>query len=145
MIERHGEALEYDLHHELHIDIHDFFRGTRSWVEFYRLIYRLPAYGHFKAGLLDNEDDAAELLKRGEAATFGMHGWTYERELLSSLVEAVRAMHSTLVAVNSKGHKGFTVKPLPRPVTAMDRLKKRQRWHRHDELVAKVLPQRTTT
>lgn len=109
-------------------------------MEFYRLIHRLPPHGHFKASLLDNEEDAAELLKRGEATTFGARDWTYDRELLSSLVDAVRSMHSTLVAVNTKNRKGFTVKPMPRPVTAIDRLKKRERWQRHADLVRSVLP-----
>lgn len=144
MIDRHGEAIEYDLHHELHIDIHDYFRGTRKWTEFYRLIHRLPAHGHFKASLLDSEEDAAVLLERGEPTTFGMRDWTYERELLSALVDSVRSLHSSFVAANTKGGKGFEVKPLPRPVTAIDRIKKRQRWQRHHELARLVLGDRHT-
>lgn len=101
----------------------------------------MPRHGHFYASLLEHDEDAAELLKRGETTTFGMRDWTYERELLSALVDAVRSMHSTLHAVHSKNHKGFDVKPMPRPVTALDRIRKRQRWDRHAELVRAVLPQ----
>jgi hypothetical protein len=110
-----------------------------------RLISRLPRHSHFYASLLDNEEDAAELLKRGEVTTFGMRDWTYDRELLSLLIEEIRSFHSTMVAVNTKNRKGFTVSPMPRPVTALDRLKRRERWTRHDELVRKVRPQQTHT
>lgn len=123
------------------IDIHDFIRGRRKWTEFYRLISRLPRHGHFYASLLDNERDAAELVKRGESTTFGMRDWTYERELLTLLIEEIRSLHSTLVSAH--GGKGFKVNPLPRPVTAVDRLRRRERWARHDDLVRKVLPQNT--
>lgn len=139
MIERHGEAIEYDLHHELHIDIHDYVNGDRDWAEFYRLIERLPRHGQFHASLLDNEQDAEELLARGEATTFGMRDWTYDRELLTLLVDEIRSLHATLIAVNSRG-RSPKFSPLPRPVTAVDRVQRRQRLQRHHTLVALVRP-----
>lgn len=66
-----------------------------------------------------------------------MAGWTHSRELLSLLIEEIRSMHSTLVAIHNKG-KGFPVTPLPRPVTALDRVRRRRRMARHEELVAVV-------
>lgn len=89
---------------------------------------------------MDNEEDAAELLARGEATSFGMRDWTYDRELLTLLVEEIRSLHSTLVAINNKG-KGFAVSPMPRPVTAIDRIQRRQRLQRHHDLVSLVLPE----
>jgi hypothetical protein len=79
-------------------------------------------------------------MRRGEAKTFGMRDWTYDRELLSLLIDEIRSLHSTFVAANNKG-KGFSVTPMPRPVTALDRLKKHERWSRHDERVRLVLRQ----
>lgn len=121
----------------MHIDIHDFFDGTRTWPEFYRLINRLPRHSHFYGSLLDSESDVEELLARGEAEHFGMAGWTHDRELLSLLIEEIRSLHSTLVAVHNKG-KGFPLTPMPRPVTALQRVERRQRFARHDDLVARM-------
>ncbi|GAY12033.1 hypothetical protein [Pseudonocardia sp. N23] len=52
-------------------------------------------------------------------------GWTPERELLTELVQAVRAMHSTLIGVNSKSGKGPEVPKPRRPRTLVDDLRKR--------------------
>lgn len=104
------------------------------------MISRLPRHSHFYGSLLDSEEDAEELLRRGESTTFGMKDWTYDRELLTLLVEEIRSMHSTLVAAHSKGGKGFSVTPLPRPVTAIDRVQRRQRLQRHNDLVRLVMP-----
>ena len=88
---------------------------------------------------MDDEEDAAELLARGCADHFGMQDWTHDRELLTLLIEEIRSLHSSLIAINNKG-KGFTVAPLPRPVTALDRIQRRQRLARHRALVDMVLP-----
>jgi hypothetical protein len=79
------------------------------------------------------------LLARGEATTFGMRDWTYDRELLTLLVDEIRSLHSTLIGVNSKG-RAPKFSPLPRPVTAVDRVQRRQRMQRHHTLVALVRP-----
>lgn len=110
----------------------------RPWTEFYRLINRLPRHSHFYASLLDNEEDAAALLERGERETFGMVGWTYERELLTALVDEVRSLHATLYSAH--GGKNFPHRPLPRPVTALDRIIRRAKLARHEERVQLVLP-----
>lgn len=88
---------------------------------------------------MDHDEDAAQLLRRGVPEHFGMQGWTYDRELLSLLVDEIRSLHSTFIAVHNKG-KGFKVTPMPRPVTAMDRVERRERLARHEKRVALVLP-----
>lgn len=88
---------------------------------------------------MDSEEDAAELLARGQAEQFGMRDWTHTRELLTVLVEEIRSLHSSLIAINNRG-RGFKVSPLPRPVTAIDRVERRQRQARHLERVRMVLP-----
>ncbi len=49
------------------------------------------------------------------------------------LSEVVAAIISTV-----PGQKPPKVKPLPRPETAIDRVRRRRAWRRHDELVAEV-------
>lgn len=123
------------------IDIHDYFRGARKWTEFHRLIRRLPRHSHFYASLLDNEEDAAALLADGEPSSFGMRDWTHERDLLSTLIDEVRLMHATLYS--SHGGKNFPFKPMPRPVTALQRVDRRQKLDRHRERVRLVIPEST--
>jgi uncharacterized membrane protein YkvA (DUF1232 family) len=78
------------------------------------------------------------LLDRGIPDHFGLAGWTHDCELLTLLVDEIRSLHSTLVAVNSRRGKGFKFAPMPRPVTALDRVQRRRRLARHDDLVAKA-------
>lgn len=88
--------------------------------------------------MLDHEEDAAELLARGTPKSFGMKDWTFERELLSALIDEVRQMHSTLYSAH--GGKNFPYKPMPRPVTALDRIERREKLARHEQRVRLVLP-----
>ncbi len=67
-----------------------------------------------------------------------MRDWTFERELLSVLIDEVRSMHATLYSAN--GGKNFPFKPMPRPVTALDRVARRERLARHEDRVRLVLP-----
>lgn len=88
--------------------------------------------------MLDCEEDAAELRSRGEPTGFGMRDWTYERELLSTLIDEVRSMHATLYTAH--GGKDFPFTPTPRPRTALDRIERRERYARHEQRIKLVLP-----
>lgn len=54
------------------------------------------------------------------------YGWTPERELLVALTESVQRQHAWLIGVHSKDHKVPKVRPIPRPITALDRVRERQ-------------------
>ncbi len=68
-----------------------------------------------------------------------MRDWTYERELLSALIDEVRMLHATVYSAH--GGKNFPYKPMPRPVTALDRIERRERLARHEARVRLVLPE----
>jgi hypothetical protein len=51
VIEEFAEPIEYDFQHELAIDMLDFFRGYRSWRQFYNFLDRLPPHGHYKTAV----------------------------------------------------------------------------------------------
>lgn len=70
-----------------------------------------------------------------------MRDWTHERELLSLLIDEVRSMHGTVYS--SAGGKNFPTKPMPRPVTALQRVERRQKLDRHKERVRLVIPEST--
>jgi hypothetical protein len=62
-----------------------------------------------------------------------MRDWTYERELLTVLIDEVRSMHATLFKAH--GGKKFPFKPMPRPVTALERVERKQILSRHEQRV----------
>jgi hypothetical protein len=64
-----------------------------------------------------------------------MVGWTPERELLSGILEAVLRQTAWLVGVHGKDHKVPKVNPLPRPRTAIERVRRR----REEEEVAAIV------
>ncbi|MBN9108564.1 MAG: hypothetical protein J0I34_07255 [Pseudonocardia sp.] len=67
-------------------------------------------------------------------------GWTAERELLTELLHAVRAMHSTLIGVNSKSGKPPEVPKPQRPRTLVDDLRKRADRDEAERVIALFNP-----
>lgn len=61
-------------------------------------------------------------------------------ELLSVCADRLAEVAQVIAA--TKGAKPGRVKPMPRPVTAMDRIRERRRLAKHKSLVARVLPAR---
>ncbi|MGD9989079.1 hypothetical protein [Pseudonocardia sp.] len=111
------------------MDLHDFFRGRYPWGKLLRLAEQLPRESRYIAALHD-DDEIAPLLVAGQADSgeeprMSLVGWTPERELLTELLHAVNAMHSTLIGVNSKSGKGPEVPKPHRPRTLVDDLRKR--------------------
>lgn len=63
--------------------------------------------------------------------------------MLADLIDAVNGMRGVLVMANSKpGAQKPDLKPYPRPGTMMEKVRREQRRRRHEELVARVLPNR---
>lgn len=148
MIDRYGGELEYDLHHELGLDLLDWFRGRHPWPKLLRLAARLPAHSQYKAAAADDDDLAEQLADRAEGesaqAWMTMLGWTPERALLTALVEAVGDLTAITIAVNSEGGKVPDAPRLPRPALALDRIEKRRAEQAREALLDKLLPGRTS-
>lgn len=110
------------------------------------LAERLPRHSVYRAAVADDEDTALALLDEAEretpsgAPTFGMAGWTPERELLVGLTEAVMSLRAVLIAVNSKSGKVPKVVPLPRPKVAADRVSAIRSRRKREGLLAQLLP-----
>jgi hypothetical protein len=64
--------------------------------------------------------------------------WSPERETLT--VVADRLGELIRVSVAAAGGKPPQSRLLPRPRTALDRVRTRSRWRQHERLVAKLLP-----
>lgn len=77
------------------------------------------------AAVLDDDEVALRLLDEpeGPRSEMDLVGWTYERELLAGIFEAVLRLTSITIAANSKDGKPPPVTPLPRPQTAVQRVR----------------------
>jgi hypothetical protein len=139
-VQAHGDALEYDLA-ALGIDLRAYWR-ERRWSTLLNLIDRLPRTSHYVEAQLDDEDLAAAILDTNQAVNgrVRMSTWSHEVDLLAAIHD--RLGHLIAVNTAAAGGKPPTLTPVPRPTTAMDRLRKRRRDEQHQDLVAKLLPDR---
>lgn len=62
--------------------------------------------------------------------------WSRVMEMFAQLLDAVRVNTAATIAV--AGGKPGPVRPVPRPVTAIDRVKRERRIAEHRQLVAQV-------
>ena len=93
---------------------------------------------------MEDGDSVVELLKRSgtEPTTFGLLGWTHERELLTLIVDILNQTHATIVQANSDDGKRPAVEMMRRPVTILNKVAAQQEILDHQERVAKFLPGR---
>ena len=87
---------------------------------------------------------APELAKIPQRSTFGLRDWTPERAQLAQVIEYLSAIHSRLIAQNSKSGKGPKVRPQPRPTTALDRLEQNELLRQHTALTSQLISPDTT-
>lgn len=94
---------------------------------------------------MDDEKSVSELLATtkpddDEPFVFGYTGWTYERELLTTVCDLLQQFHASFIQANSDKGTRPTVDPMPRPTTALDRVRARQVIENHYNLVALMRP-----
>ncbi|MBM4575300.1 hypothetical protein GS415_00745 [Rhodococcus hoagii] len=143
------------------MDLLDFVRGVHPWAKMYRLIEKLPEGSHYRAQELLDQRLAAKLLKAelqqqaGKPATPSREeepeekkplkarssvGHTPEISLMMTLCELIQQLNSTLIAVNlPKGKKPPRVRPMPRPVSALDVLRAEHEKAQVDSVVSQLI------
>jgi hypothetical protein len=142
VIARYGQAIERDLLHRYHLDLATEWR-SRRWRRLLNLIDHLPRNSAYFQALSNDDLFAAQMLDQEDTAKAGakraMSEWSVEVELLSSLLDRVGELISvTLAAAGAK--KPPKVTPAPRPATAVERVRNRRRWEKHQWLTARMLP-----
>ena len=92
------------------------------------------------------DDESIKLLQKHTGKTIhtrpSILGWTSERDLLATIVDAISEMHATLIQANSKDAKRPPVVYIKRPVSAMDKVEARLATEEHQDRVKKFLPGR---
>lgn len=137
VVDRYGEAIEADFHHEYQLDLLDFFRGVFSRRKLYRLIEQLPGSSRYAAARAD-DDEVAKAALEHEAVHGRKPGrprlvdWDGKTDLLSLIADRL----GLLIAIQTSGKAPF--EPLQRPVTARERVEHRATLTKHNALVAEV-------
>lgn len=131
------------------LDLLDWLRGRHPWGKLLRLAGQLGRHSRYIAALHD-DDEIAPLLAvshddSGEEPRMSLVGWTPERELLTDVLHAVRAMHATLIAAHSKNGKPPEVPAPRRPRTLVDDLRRRADREQAENVIQMFSPRRNAT
>lgn len=147
-VDRHGEAIEADLHQRFNLDLLDFFRGRYKWAKLARLVEVLSrtSTSYYRASLAQDEELARQIIDREEelrkagktlpAPELPMEDWS---PVLGELMKMSDRL-AELIGVNvaAAGGRPGTIRPARRPRTAYDRLQAAARLDRHFDLVSEV-------
>jgi hypothetical protein len=128
------------LHAHCGIDLLSVFRGQFSWRKLEVLLERLPWDSAYKLAITDDEESAAHYLNILDEAGLPddedtrrinqvpLDQWNQFAELRASILDGLMLVARTIVMVNTP--KGRTVPPIksqPRPETAIDRVRRKNR------------------
>lgn len=153
-IDKYGDAIEKDLLGKPE-DLYDWVRdhlGT-PWNKLLRLLPALPVGGWYYAAIAGDDDRAREILElesKGELPKStnrpSLVGWTPVIEKLTEIVEAARGTQHGVWSASPKfaGKGGPPPQPLPRPLTARERVEEEQALLEHDDIASQLLGKRYT-
>ncbi|MBF6332373.1 hypothetical protein [Nocardia transvalensis] len=122
--------MEYDLLERLGLDIRDCFGGGLDWRTVWRLKDRLPRESHYKTAVAMDEQLAETAAAQPEPDADDYEpptplGYTLEAYLLLTIIDCLQGVQAAVIA--STGTKPPALQPMPRPQTALDRVRE-QRW-----------------
>lgn len=150
LLDRYRPALTYDLHHWCNVDVGELWRARR-WRTLLDLIDHLPGWSWYASAVFNDEEHAAMLAESmksqeesGEKPTGAppQHHWTPEVQAITTLTDAVNQI--TYVTSAANGGKPSPPKPMPRPLSPLEKALKRAQHERrqaaHESLVARLLP-----
>lgn len=89
--------------------------------------------------MIDDDEFADQILDQVDdepSSSPALEDWSPDAPFLATMVDRMGEMVAAFIA--SKGGKSPTVKPTPRPKTALDRARSRRSVDRHLSLVAEV-------
>lgn len=127
LLERYGQAIEADLA-DRGWDLAELWR-SRRWRFLLNIVDHLPGNSHTSAAMAD-DDELAERMPAPEPGSPPLQSWSPEVERLTLIAdrlgEVVTAVYNTVAKKPSKPPPR-----LPRPQTAVDRLRQRRRRAKH--------------
>lgn len=109
------------------------------------MIDHLPRHSAFAEAVSQDEQLAKSMVDQGDSPAAGkgprrrLSEFTPAVELLSVVADRVGELITVTAAVRGGG-KPHRMKPMPRPTTALERIREKRRLAAHRSLVARVLP-----
>ena len=118
----------------------DFFRDELSAAAILDYLEHLPRTSAYHTAIAEDEELAEELARLPEQKSGPPRLQEFSPEV--QVLAEVRDLLATLINVQiaRAGKKPSKVKPYPRPVSAVEQIRKRQRYQRHKLLVSQLLP-----
>lgn len=137
LINRYGEALEGDLRFYFGVRLLDFFKGEMTARELLVYIDRLPSDSAYSEAMAQ-DDEVVELLAQQPEGGAGPRLTEFgpQVQLLTNVVEALQELIGAVAWLG--GEKPPKVSPLPRPMTARDRLTARVEEASHDYILEQI-------
>ena len=141
LVERYGDAIEYDLHAVFGLDLVDFFRHRYAWRKLDTLLAQLPSGSAFWAARADDDEAAAAVLRanngrRPKGGPPSLTEMSTTNQLLLDLLDMQQVIVQRLSAL--AGHRPGTIRPAPRPDTGMSRAAERAEQQAVEDLVAEA-------
>jgi hypothetical protein len=134
LLERYGEAIQADLAWR-GWDLALLWR-QRRWQLLLTLVDHLPGTSHTLSAMAD-DDELAARLPETKPGPPPLESWTPEVDKLTLIAdrlgELITAVHNTVAKRRAKPPR-----PLPRPQTARDRLKRQRGRAKHDHVKAQL-------
>jgi hypothetical protein len=137
LLARYGGAIEVDLADRGH-DLRALWQ-SRQWRFLLALIDGLPVYSRFAEAQADDDELAEQLARQpADAASVpSLRDWHPIRAELTHQSDQL----SNLIALLAKRWGGTArFEPRPRPRTALDRAREKQRRASHEQLVKRLIP-----
>lgn len=134
------------MHHDLGLDLVDFFRGRHSWGKLARLLAQLRAGTHYWAALVD-DDEAAEAAiaanpklaeeKESRQMPPDLEDLSLDNQLLMGISDLLGSLLDGVAAL--AGDTSHTTQPMPRPSTALQRARDKRVQSKLDGLLEEAL------
>jgi hypothetical protein len=114
------------------INIYEFFRGERSWRQFYSFLDQLPPHSKYKSALVMDPEWVQLIIEAEEKGEPAPPGAVDDNDIMSPsgydeivsrldlIADRVMGVRASVVASVHPKHKEPDWKPLPRPRTLLD-------------------------
>jgi hypothetical protein len=114
---------------------------SRRWRRLLNMIDQLPRDSFMQEAMADDEALAEHMLAQAPSERPPARRWSeygIQVELLAGIYDRLAEVPNAIAAAN--GAKPRKVKPYPRPVTAIERVRERRARQKHRSIVARLLP-----
>lgn len=142
---RYREAIRADLLHEYGVDLAAWWKARR-WVGLLDLIDQLPTASRLSAAMLDDPEVTEAMAARKQTDEWSPPVSEYNlvamllAEIRDRQGEIINAVLSTIPVEKGKTRPKHRDKPFPRPVTEIDRAKRRASEHAYLDIVRTFAP-----